>query len=111
MTVHLFGATSSPSIANFALKATAEDYAWQCGIEAASFVKNEFYVDDGLTSLPTTAEAIALIRNSKALCSKGGFKLHKFLSNKKEVLEAISLEEKAKSLKNLDLSSEALPIE
>ncbi|XP_063607775.1 uncharacterized protein LOC134782243 [Penaeus indicus] len=111
MTVHLFGATSSPSVASFALKATADDYAWQCGTEAASFVKNEFYVDDGLTSLPTTAEAIALIRNSKALCSKGGFKLHKFLSNKKEVLEAISLEEKAKSLKNLDLYSEALPIE
>ncbi|XP_063615371.1 uncharacterized protein LOC134788408, partial [Penaeus indicus] len=111
MTVHLFGATSSPSVVSFALKATADDYAWQCGTEAASFVKNEFYVDDGLTSLPTTAEAIALIRNSKALCSKGGFKLHKFLSNKKEVLEAISLEEKAKSFKNLDLSSEALPIE
>ncbi|XP_047483301.1 uncharacterized protein LOC125035146 [Penaeus chinensis] len=111
MTVHLFGATSSPSVASFALKAAADDYAGQCGTEAASFVKNEFYVDDGLTSLPTTVEAISLIRNSKALCSKGGFKLHKFLSNKKEVLEAISLEEKAISLKNLDLSSEALPIE
>ncbi|XP_047502961.1 uncharacterized protein LOC125048341 [Penaeus chinensis] len=101
MTVHLFGATSSPSVASFALKAAADDYAGQCGI----------YVDDGLTSLPTTVEVLSLIRNSKALCSKGGFKLHKFLSNKKEVLEAISLEEKVKSLKNLDLSSEALPIE
>ena len=43
MTVHLFGATSSPAYANYALKMT----------EAASeFMKTNIYVEDGLTSVP-----------------------------------------------------------
>ena len=45
MTVHLFGATSSPGFTNFALKKTASDYQVQCGSE-----KN-FYVDDSLKSV------------------------------------------------------------
>ncbi|XP_042858061.1 uncharacterized protein LOC122244267 [Penaeus japonicus] len=95
MTVHLFGATSSPSVANFALKATADDYKGPKGSKAATFVTNEFYVDDGLTSVPTVAEAISLIKDSKALCQSGGFKLHKFLSNHKEVLETTNSDERA----------------
>ena len=38
MTVHLFGATSSPGCANFALKTTADQYEESCGREAADFV-------------------------------------------------------------------------
>ena len=34
MTVHLFGATSSPGCANFALKTTADQYEESCGREA-----------------------------------------------------------------------------
>jgi len=42
ITVHLFGATSLPGCANFALKRTASDYEGQHGTEAANFVKNNF---------------------------------------------------------------------
>lgn len=38
MTVHLFGATSSPGCANFALKCTAKDHESELGADAANFL-------------------------------------------------------------------------
>lgn len=72
MTVHLFGATSSPGCANFALKKMASDFEGQYGSEAASFVKN----DDGLKSVSTPDVAITLVKTRKMLCANGGFNLH-----------------------------------
>ena len=91
MTIHLFGATSSQGCANFALKKTASDYEDQCGSGAADFVKKDFYVDDGLNSVSTPESAVSLIKSTKALCEKGGFKLHKFISNHKSVIDAIPI--------------------
>ena len=65
MTVHLFGATSSPGCANFALKKVASDFGHPCGEEAANFLKNDFYVDDGLKSISASEAAIALVKNTK----------------------------------------------
>ena len=45
MTVHLFGATSSPGCANFALKSTANDFEEEFGASAANFVRKDFYVE------------------------------------------------------------------
>lgn len=68
MTVHLFRATSSQSVANFTLKKTADDNDLEFGSEAANFLKQDFYVDDGLKSVPTIteAEAIHLADKTKA---------------------------------------------
>ena len=88
MTVHLFGATSSPGCANLALRTAADDGLNEFGVEAASFIMENFYVDDGLKSVPTVTEAIELIKNSTAMCMKGGFRLHKVTSNSKEVVES-----------------------
>ena len=52
MTVHLFGATSSPGCANFALKSTANDFEEEFGASATDFVRKDFYIDDGLKSVP-----------------------------------------------------------
>lgn len=82
MTVHLFGATSSPSSANFALKQTADDFEGEFGAEAANFIRKDFYVDDGVKSVPKANLAVNLVTNVKAMCHQGGFNLHKFLSNK-----------------------------
>ena len=79
MTVHLFGATSSPGCANFTLKRTADDFEELFGSEPATFVKKDFYVDDGLKSVPSATEASALIKSTKSLLAKGGFNLHKFI--------------------------------
>ncbi|XP_068734749.1 uncharacterized protein [Montipora capricornis] len=88
MKVHLFGAVSSPGCANFALKRTANDFEFKFDTEAAEFVRLDFYVDDGLKSVSSTSQAIALIQNTRHLCGEGGFNLHKFVSNDKEVVEA-----------------------
>ena len=111
MTVHLFGATSSPGCANFALKSTANDFEEEFGASAADFLRNDFYVDDGLKSVPFVDEAVKLIASVKQMCSKGGFRLHKFVSNSKEVIRRIPEQDRADGVKELDLDLDSLPLE
>ena len=111
MTVHLFGATSSPGCVNFALKTTADQYEESCGREAADFVRRNFYVDDGLKSVQFVEEAKELIKNTKSLCQKGGFRLHKFTSNNKEVMSSVPQEDRATDTKDRHLVNDVTPIE
>ena len=76
MTVHLFGATSSPGCSNFALKSTANDNEREIGSTAANFLREDFYVDDGLKSVPSVDEAVQLIKDATEMCKRGGFRLH-----------------------------------
>lgn len=62
MTVHLFGAVSSPACSNFALRKTAEDNARHFSSDVASTVKRNLFVDDCLKSLPSVNEAITHVR-------------------------------------------------
>ena len=109
MTEHVFGAVSSPGCSNLALKTTADNFEGECGEEVAEFVHNNFYIDDGIKSVPSVGHAINLIERTKTLCRKGSFKLHKFISNRMEVLEAIPMEDQAKKVKELDLTKDILP--
>lgn len=112
MTVHLFGAASSPGCANFALKSAAEKFGDEIGPKAAAFVKNGFYVDDGLTSVHDEATALKLIEDTQELCRRGGFRLHKFTSNNKEVLHGIPVSERSKELQEVDITQALkLPVE
>ena len=61
--------------------------------------------------MPTVPEAIELIKASQAICEKAGLRLHKIVSNKKEVLEAIPVEDHSKGIKELNLAVDPLPIE
>ncbi len=81
MNVHLFGAVSSPGCANFGLRKTAQEGEREFGEDIANFLRNDFYVDDGLRSVKTTEDAINLITKSQAMCAKAGLRLHKFASN------------------------------
>jgi hypothetical protein len=110
MTVHLFGATSSPGCSNHTLKETAKRFEWKYGRKASEFIENEFYVDDGLTSVIGVTDAIQLVKDSKNLCAEGGFNLQKFISSHVEVIESIPLEDRAKGVKNLNFE-EHLPVE
>ena len=110
MTVHFFGATSSPGCANYGLKAIAEDNKHEFGEEIANFVKRDFYVDDGLKSLKSVPEAMSVIQKTKDMLSQGGLRLHKFVSNSRDVLSAISPDDRATNLKDLDFN-DAPPIE
>ena len=61
MTVHLFGAISSPGCANFALKSTANDFEEEFGASAADFVRKDFHIDYGLKSVPLVDDRSFLI--------------------------------------------------
>lgn len=111
MTVHLFGAASSPGCSNFGLKKTATDNEWEFGSDAAEFIRKDFYVDDGLKSVATVSQATSLIENTKSICARGGMRLHKFISNSKEVIAKIAPDDRAKGVKDLDLHNDVLPIE
>lgn len=111
MVAHLFGATSSPSCACFALRKCAEDNQRCFSPMAVNTVLHHFYVDDCLVSVGSEEEAISLCRELSALCAEGGFKLTKWTSNRRTVLAAIPQEERAKEVKDLDLNSDALPVE
>lgn len=89
MCVHLFGAASSPGCANFGMKQMASDNETEFGTDVANFVRHNFYVDDGLKSLSTISDAVTLIQKRKEMCQKSGLRLHKFLSNSKDVLKDI----------------------
>lgn len=111
MMVHLFGATSSPSCACFALRKCVEDNRKCFSPMAVNTVLHHFYVDDCLVSIGSEEEAVSLWQELGALCAKGGFKLTKWISNRRTVLATIPQEERAKEVKDLDLDSDALPLE
>ncbi|MCG8069350.1 MAG: hypothetical protein JAY84_15975 [Candidatus Thiodiazotropha taylori] len=108
MQVHLFGATSSPSCATYALKRTADDNASSFEPEVVSTVKRNFYVDDCLKSVPTEEGAVKLALDLQALMKMGGFRLTKWLSNSRNVLRAIPESDRAPSVISLG-PCDALP--
>ena len=111
MLVHLFGAVSSPSCANFALKRTANDNQSQFREEVINAVINDFYVDDFLKSVSTDEEGIQMYRDLKDIMASGGFRLSKWISNSRKLLESIPEDDKAKEVKGLNLEDDKLPKE
>lgn len=111
MMVYLFGATSLPGCANFALKKTAQGGEEEFGAEATHFSRKNFYFDDDLKSCSTVEEATMLVLSVEEMCKTAGFNLHKFVSNKKEVLRSIPISGRADDLKNIDLDLDKLPME
>ncbi len=111
MVVHLFGATSSPSCASYALRRTAEDARHKIPLELVDTVLQNFYVDDYLNSVSTETHAIVLAEQLRNVCSCGCFHLTKWISNSRAVLSSIPIEDRAKEVKDLDLSHNILPME
>ena len=111
MLVHIFGAVSSPSIASFALRKTATDNEHCSPPQVAETVRHNFYVDDCAKSVAKESDAIQLVKDLTALCSKGGFQLTQWVSNSRAVLASIPKEHRAKQIKTLDLDKASLPIE
>ncbi|XP_068674508.1 uncharacterized protein [Montipora foliosa] len=62
-------------------------------------------------SVAALEAAISLVKDTKKLCEKGGFNLHKFICNHKSVIDPIPNEDRSKDLQNLDITKDTLPIE
>ncbi|XP_072022453.1 uncharacterized protein [Amphiura filiformis] len=96
MTTHLFGATSSPACANYALRCVAEE-------AVKDTVQKNFYVDDCLKSTSSEEQAIQLIQNLMEVLKQGGFNLTKWESNSQAVMQTIPSSHRVKTTSNLDL--------
>ena len=108
--MHVFGGTTSPSCSNYELKRTSIDEEDQFGKAATETLQDNFYVNDFLKSPDNEREAIKLIRNVKAMCASVGFKLNKFLSSSKQVLQSIDEADRRQGVKDKYLMGD-LPAE
>ena len=76
--MHLFGAVSSPSSSNYAVRKAAIDNSSYYGNDAAASIIKNFYVDSLLKSVKDEEHAKDLIRKIQKMCSVGGSNLTKF---------------------------------
>ena len=109
LTVHTFGLTSSPSIAGYALRRTAHQNLPNASELALSTIQNQFYVDDLLTSVKTSNQAVQLISELDSVLSSGGFTLAKFASNRPEVLETLPRDRLTPQLQVINFHADNLP--
>ncbi|XP_066984694.1 uncharacterized protein [Macrobrachium rosenbergii] len=82
MGVHIFGAVSSPSIANYALRAAADHARDKYGPDVERTIKTNFYADDYLKSVPSEEQALRLVKDVTAALKERGFRLTKFVTKR-----------------------------
>ncbi|XP_069979453.1 uncharacterized protein [Penaeus vannamei] len=76
MNVHVFGARSSPSCVNYALRKTAEDHGEVFDEQAVTAIIQSFYVDNLLLAHDDKERLIKIIKDLIALCNAGGWRLN-----------------------------------
>ena len=104
MLVHIFGAKDSPACANYALKRVARDNERDYDKATYETVMKNFYVDDLLKSVKSEEEAVRLSKELISMLRQGSFRLTKFSSNSRKVLEALPQEEVSSSASlNIDI--------
>ena len=97
MSVHPFGATSSPSCAGFCLRKTADEFESEFDPETIETIRRNLYVDDCLKSVSDTQKAIRLIQQLRDILMRRSFRLTKFVSNDVAVLASVPESERAES--------------
>ncbi|XP_045213227.2 uncharacterized protein LOC123564038 [Mercenaria mercenaria] len=105
MTVHLFGATSSPSCAAYSLRRTASDSTKEFSDDTVKTIERNFYVDDLLKSVTDAKVGIKPSSELRDILSRGGLRLTKWLSNNKEIMDSIPDMERAGSTTKIDLET------
>ena len=110
LTCHTFGAVSSPSIANFAVKKAAEMAKRVC-LSARDALADGAYMDDVLYSAPTAEEAHEILSVVREAAAHVGFNLRGIISNSRELLAEIDRDVLASNCIDLDLGKDDLPNE
>ena len=111
MRVHVFGNSPSPAVAIHGLHKSVQVNEFHIDPDVKHFVMRDFYVDDGLKSLPTVEAAVDLLKKTQEVLSKSNLRLHKIAANSKEVMEAFPSSDHASDLKDLDLDADMLPLQ
>nr|XP_043067151.1 uncharacterized protein LOC122321373 [Drosophila bipectinata] len=99
MQVMTFGASCSPSCAQYVKNRNAESFKKEYPRAVKCILKNH-HVDDMLDSVDTEEEAISLTRQVHYIHLQGGFLIRNWVSNSREVLSALG--EGAPKLVRLD---------
>ena len=107
--VHVFGAKSSPSVANYALQHTASSV--EIPVDVKETILKKFYVDDLLCSVHNENSAIDLANAVIKLLQDNGFELTSFVSNSRSLLTSLPSSKLSKNIKELDLVADDLPVE
>lgn len=92
LNVMTFGATCSPSSAQYVKNLNADGFRAELPRAVEAIVLNT-YVDDMMESTRTEDDAIRLVREVQQIHQHGGFQIGKFLSNSMKVLEALDVPE------------------
>ena len=101
-TTHIFGLTSSPSVANYGLRYCALQASTPEFEAAKQYIMGSFYMDDGLYSTRTHEEAVEVLSKAKELLARFNIRLHKFMSNSPSVLTRFSASEVSASAEAAD---------
>nr|XP_055053880.1 uncharacterized protein LOC129439016 [Misgurnus anguillicaudatus] len=111
MKVHVFGNSPSPAVAIYCMRKAAQEGEKEHGTDAKRLVEKQFYVDDCLSSVTTAEDAIDILTRTREMLAEYNLLLHKIASNDKQVVNAFPVEDRAVSIKDLDLSTETLPVQ
>ena len=111
MVSHVFGATDSPACAVYALKKTAKDNARDFGNVAVDALLKDVYMDDLIKSVEGTQDAAGVVQEVRSLVARGGFRMHKWMSNKLEILADIAKSELSDSVHNMDFDETEIQIQ
>ena len=111
MTVHLFGALSSPACANYALQRTGDNNEDNYGTEVVRTLRRNFYVDDVVKSASTEDKDIDPVKDVMGVCRNEGFNFTKFVGNTERIINSIPVEHRAEDVKSLTVGQDKLPIE
>lgn len=109
MLVHFFGATSSLSVATFALQKCATDFEDDFGQEAT--VKKKNHVEDCLKSTTDENTAITPCSDLRNMLAKSAFRLTKWSSNSQKFPLQFLKRKEHKGFQNLDLDEDNLLME
>ena len=104
MNVMTFGATCSPSTAQFVKDHNAARFE-ETMPRAVRSIRDNHYVDDFLDSVNDEIEAIKLAKEVEFIHRQAGFEMHNWISNSIAVLEAMGQKELTYT-KNLNMSIE-----
>ena len=106
---HIFGAKCAPTCANYALCRNAKDNEHEFP-DAAAAVERNFYMDDFFKSVDSVTRAIKLCNELVELCQRGKFRLTKWISNDRRVIEKVPETERAVSVKTMNECTD-MPVE
>ncbi|XP_026464135.1 uncharacterized protein LOC113366692 [Ctenocephalides felis] len=97
LTTVTYGTASAPYLAMRCLKMLAQNYASTFS-QAAQVLDTDCYVDDIITGADTADELVKIQREVVQLLDEGGFSLHKWSSNCREVLQTIPKESQSSAM-------------